>query len=113
VVTEVDPSVSGSALYPGGPAGWVYFTIQNPNPFPVTVTGLSWGTPVSLNTTACPSANVTLDASAPTTVNIPVSANTTSGVNQVFNVLDMAHSAPNGCQGVDFSVPLSVTGTQQ
>jgi hypothetical protein len=113
VVTEVDPSSPGASLYPGGPAGWVYFTIQNPNPFPVTVTGVSFGTPVSQNTTACPSANVSIDAGAPTTLNIPINANQTTGTLQVFGVLDMAHSAPDGCQGVDFSVPITVSGKQQ
>ena len=113
VVTAVTPGGSGAALYPGGPAGWVYFTVQNPNPYAVTLTGLSWGTPTSSNPTACPNANISLDPNAPTTFNVPVAANTTSGALQVFNVLDLAHSAPDGCQGVAFNVPVTVTGTQQ
>ena len=112
VVTAVTPSGSGASLYPGGPAGWVYFTIQNPNPYSVQVTGITWGTPTSTSTSNCPSANISLDPSAPTTVNISVPANTTSGTIQVFNVLDLAHSAPDGCQGVAFLVPVSVSGVQ-
>ena len=112
-VTAVTPGPSGSSLYPGGPAGWVYLTVKNPNPYPITITGYSWGTPVSTDTANCPSANISLDANAPTTASISVAANTTSGALQIVNVLDLAHSAPNGCQGVAFNVPVTVTGVQQ
>lgn len=111
-VNPVNPGAAAAALYPGGPAGWVYFTINNPNPYSVNITHLSWGTPTSSDTANCPSANVSVDASAPTTVNLTVAANSTSGAFQVFSVLDLAHSAPDGCQGVIFNVPLTVTGTQ-
>lgn len=112
-VTAVTPSGAAAVLYPGGPAGQVYFTIHNPNPYAVTITGLQWGTPVSTNTTACPSADISVDAGAPTTVSIPVAANTTSGAEQVNGVLDLSHAAPDGCQGVAFDIPVTVTGTQQ
>lgn len=113
-VTPVTPSGPGASLYPGGPAGQVYFQIANPNPFPVTVTGLSWGTPVSSNPTACPTSNVTVDANAPTTVSISVPANApASTAYQINGVLDLAHSAPNGCQGVSFTVSVQITGAQQ
>ncbi|MEV7028537.1 hypothetical protein [Kitasatospora sp. NPDC093558] len=113
-VTAVTPSGAAANLYPGGPAGTVYFKIANPNPYAVTITGLSWGTPVSLNTTACPSADVAIDASAPVTESISVPANTSgSTVFAIPGVLDMVHSAPDGCQGVAVSVPVTVTGTQQ
>jgi hypothetical protein len=114
-VTAVTPTGPGASLYPGGPAGAVYFIAGNPNPFPVTITGLTWGTPVSTNPTTCPSSNISLDPSAPTTVSISLPANTPSGAggSSVPNVLDLAHSAPNGCQGVTFDIPVSVTGAQQ
>jgi hypothetical protein len=113
-VTAITPSGPGASLYPGGPAGQVYFTIANPNPFAVTITGLSWGTPISTNTTSCPSANISLDPGAPTTASISIPANATAGTAyQINGVLDMSHSAPNGCQGVAFDVPLTVTATQQ
>lgn len=111
-VTAVTPGPGGAGLYPGGPAGWVYFTINNPNPYSVNVTHLAWGTPVSSDPTNCPNANISVDANAPTTVNLTINGNSTSGAFQVFNVLDLAHSAPDGCQGVTFTVPLTVTGSQ-
>jgi len=112
-VTAVGVSSSGASLYPGGPAGYVYFTVKNPNPYPITITGFSWGTPVSSNPTSCPSSNFSVDANAPLSASIPVAANTQSGAFQVLNVIDLAHSAPDGCQGVDVTVPLTVTGAQQ
>jgi hypothetical protein len=113
-ITALTPTGAAASLYPGGPAGSVYFQVANPNPFAVTITGLSWGTPISTNTTSCPSANISLDAGAPTTVSISIPANTPAGAAyQIPGVLDMAHSAPNGCQGVAFDIPVTVTATQQ
>jgi hypothetical protein len=112
VVTAITPGGSGNSLYPGGPAGFVYFTVQNPNPFPVNLTGFSWGTPVSSNPTTCPSSNFSVDAGAPTSTSIPVAATSQSGALQVFNVVDLAASAPNGCQGVDVTVPVTVVATE-
>ena len=113
-ITAVTPSGPGATMYPGGPAGPVYITVANPNPFAVTITGFTWGTPVSTLTTACPSSNISLDASAPTTASISIPANATAGTAyQINNVLDLAHAAPNGCQGVAFDVPLTVTAVQQ
>ncbi len=114
IVTAVTPGGgNASPLYPGGPAGWVYLTIQNPNPYAVTVTGLSWGTPYSTDTSVCPSSNISVDSGAPTTLDFPIAANSTSGALQINGVLDLAHSAPNGCQGNTFIVPVTVTGAQQ
>jgi hypothetical protein len=113
VVTEVTPSGAGATLYPGGPAGPVYFTIQNPNPFAVTINGYAWGTPTSNNTTACPNANVTIDANAPLTANLALAAGQTLTAVQINGVLDLSHNAPNGCQGVSFNAPVTVSATQQ
>ena len=35
-----------------------------------------------------------------------------SGALQVFNVVDLALAAPNGCQGVTVNVPVTVTATE-
>jgi hypothetical protein len=112
-VTPVNPSGSQASMYPGGPAGAVYFTVGNPNPFPVTVTKVSYGTPISFNTTVCANANLSLDSNAPTTLNISVPANTTTGTQSIPGVIDLAHSAPDGCQGAEFGINLTVTGVQQ
>jgi hypothetical protein len=111
-ITAVTPTGAGASLYPGGPPGSVYFKVANPNPFAVTITGLTWGTPISTNTTACPNSNISLDPGAPTTVSISIPAGSTATY-QIPNVLDLIHTAPDGCQGVAFDIPVTVTGTQQ
>lgn len=113
VVTPVTPAGAGASIYPGGPAGPVFVNIQNPNPFAVTVTGVAWGSPTSTNTSSCPSSNISLDAGAPTTVSISVPAASTASDVQLNGILDMAHAAPPGCQGVAFDIPMTVTGAQQ
>jgi hypothetical protein len=113
VVTPVTPAGAGASLYPGGPAGPAFFNIQNPNPYAVTITGLAWGSPTSTNTSSCASTNISLDAGAPTTVSISVPAASTASDVQVNGVLDLAHTAGNGCQAVSFTVPVTVTGAQQ
>ena len=112
-VTAVTPSGAGASLYPGGPAGPVSFTVANPNPFAVTITSLTWGTPVSTNVTTCANSNISLDPNAPTSVSISIPANGTSPTVVVPGVLDLAHSAPNGCEGQSFTVPVTVSATQQ
>ena len=107
------PTGAGASLYPGGPAGQVDFYVNNPNPYAVTITGITWGTPTSGDPTSCPNTNISLDSHAPTTVSLNVAANGASGPFVIPGVLDLAHSAPDGCQGVDFNIGVTITGTQQ
>jgi len=111
VIIPVAPS--NFTLYPGGPAGVVEYEISNPNPFAITVTTITYGTPISTNTTSCPSSNVSVDASAPTSFSTPIPANAVNDAFGIPGVLDLSHSAPNGCQGVAFLVPIQITATQQ
>lgn len=113
-VTPETPAGANANMFPGGPPGAVYFEVTNPNPFPVSLTGLNWSTPTSTNTGECASTNVSIDASAPTTMSaVTVAANATSPLLSVPGVLDLAPTAGTGCQGVAFDVVLTVTGTQQ
>jgi hypothetical protein len=113
VVTPVTPAGANASIYPGGPAGPVFFNIQNPNPYAVTITSVSWGTPTSTSTATCANSNISLDSGAPTTVSISIPGASTASNVEVNGVLDLAHSAPNGCQAVAFTIPLTVTGAQQ
>lgn len=113
-VTPVTPAGANASIYPGGPAGPVFFNINNPNPYAVTITGVTWGTtPTSTDTSTCPSSNLTLDANAPTTVSISVPANSSASDVEINGVIDLAHSAPNGCQGVAFDDSMNISGVQQ
>jgi hypothetical protein len=113
IVTPVTPAGANASIYPGGPAGPVFFNIQNPNPYAVTITGLSWSSAESTNVSSCASSNISIDAGAPTTVSISVPADSTASDVEVNGVLDLAHSASNGCQGVAFTAVVTVSGTQQ
>lgn len=114
VITAVTPSGSAATLFPGGPASAVNLTIANPNPFAVTINTWQWGTPISSNPTACANANIVVDANAPLTSSLSIPANATANTTYSVNgVLDLLHSAPNGCQGVSFTVPVTASATQQ
>jgi hypothetical protein len=113
-LTAVTPTGSAAMLYPGGPPSSVYFQVANPNPYAITITSITWGTPVSADPTTCPNSNISLDANAPKTgLTINVPANATAATFSEPSVLDLAHSAPDGCQGVAFDVSMTVSGTQQ
>jgi hypothetical protein len=113
-VTPVTPSGANANIFPGGPPGMVDFTVTNPNPYPVSLTGLNWGAVTSTNTGSCASANVSIDASAPTSMPaVTVAAGATSPLISVNGVIDMASTASPGCQAVAFDTVLTVTGTQQ
>lgn len=113
-VNPATPSGANANIFPGGPPGAVYFTVTNPNPFPVSLTGLNWGGVTSTLTGSCASSNVSIDANAPTSMSaVAVAAGATSPLISVNGVIDMASTAPPGCQAVAFDAVLTVTGTQQ
>jgi len=106
-------SNSAASLFPGGPAGSVYIQINNPNPYPVEITTVAWGTPTSNNPAACSNSVISIDANAPTTgLNWVIQANSTGPVTQILGVLDLSTAALDGCQGNGFSVPLTLSGVQ-
>ena len=105
-------AVTGAAdLYPGFTNGDLFFTITNPNPYPVTFTAMSSGAVTSSNVTACPSSNVTVDATA-TGLTINVAAGATSATVSILDVVNMASTALDGCQAKTFDIVLTLTGTQ-
>jgi hypothetical protein len=114
VIAGVTPAVG--TLFPGGPAAPVDLTIDNPNPYPVNVTSITWGTPSSPNTVECSSNEISIDAGASpsSTVNFTIAANTTSPTEVIPGVVDMASTAPSTCANLNFTIPVtSISGTQQ
>jgi hypothetical protein len=99
-------------LYPGFTQGDVYFTVTNPNPYPVRMTSATFGAVTSSNIPLCPSTNVTVAATASgLTLDIPAGS---VGTNlSIADVVSMGLSAPDGCQGKDFTIAMTLSGSQQ
>lgn len=99
-------------LFPGL-LGGLQFTVTNPNPYGVSLTGWSLGTITSSDPTNCPVSNVSLPVSTGTLgTAVSVPAHGTSSAVTLPGVLQMITNAANGCQGVSFNVALSLSGTQ-
>ena len=105
----VNAATATAELYPGGAAS-VYFTLTNPNPYPVNFTTMTPGAIVSSDPTNCAASNVT--AAGKTGLNVAVAANSTSATLSIPAVVTMLTTALDGCQGVSFTVPLTLTGSQ-
>lgn len=113
-LTAATVTVTGAAgaadLYPGYSAGNVYFTLSNSNPYPVTFTAMAAGTVTSSNPAACPSSNITVGAASG--LSLIVGAGATTLTQSVNGVVSMASAAPDGCQGITFTVALTLTGAE-
>lgn len=99
-----------SLLYPGGPAADVALVVQNPNPYPVTITGVSADGPVTASggIGTCTTHGVTFGtptSGLPFTVSPSASATVTLG-----GAAQMSATAENGCQGATFTLPVALTG---
>jgi hypothetical protein len=104
-------AVTGAAdLYPGFDDGDLHLSLTNANPYPITFTAMTPGAITSSNPTGCPASNLTVDATSG--LSLPVAAGATSGTQTIADVVNLATSAPDGCQGVTFTVALSLTGSQ-
>ena len=107
----VTAATGAADLYPGFAAGDVYFTLTNSNPYPVTFTSMTAGTVTSGAPSPCPSSNVTVANATGLSISVP--ANESVGVaRSIADVVTMVGAAPDGCQGVTFTIGLTLTGSQ-
>lgn len=106
----VTATTGAADLYPGFTGGRGYFTLTNPNPYPVTFTSMTAGTVTSSDPLGCPSSNVT--AADATGLSLPAAANATSTTESIANVVTMVAGAPDACQGIIFKISLTLTGAQ-
>ena len=118
VMAVTSPSAS-AGLWPGGPGAALSFTVDNPNPYPVSFS--TWTSTETISTsdpTNCPSSNFLMAASGTVTgdasTDVPANTASASGVSGSTNadVLTMKSSAPDGCQGVTVTVDLALSGSQ-
>lgn len=98
-------------LYPGFADGDVYFTVTNPNPYAVRFTSATFGTVTSSAPLLCPATNVTVDASA-SGLAIDVPANSAGTDSSIADVVAMASAADDNCQGVEFTIQVTLSGGQ-
>ncbi|CAB4916900.1 MAG: hypothetical protein F2825_06255 [Actinobacteria bacterium] len=95
--------------YPTTGPGTIAFTLDNPNPYPVTFTSLTVGA-VTTGTSTCPGTSVTgAQTIPPFAVALPANAPATSVT--LPGVLAMDINAPTGCQGAVFTVVITLAGT--
>jgi hypothetical protein len=96
-------------LYPGITGANLYLTVNNPNPFPVTVTS------VNANGAAVPDAG---HAAGCVTTGVSFTTQATSqtiGANGSLSFtvpgVSMTNASDNGCQGATFTIPVTFTAT--
>ncbi|MCB1002862.1 MAG: hypothetical protein KDB35_01630 [Acidimicrobiales bacterium] len=106
----VNATTGAADLYPGFTDGDVHFTLTNPNPYDVEFDSMTPGAITSSDPVNCPASNVS--AVGDTGLSLPVSANSTSGAQSIQDVVSMSAAAPDGCQGVTFTIALTLTGSQ-
>ena len=108
-VTVAAATATGD-LFPGH-SGRVFLTLKNTNPFTANFTSVTAASVASGDPTNCPAANVIV-ASLPLTVSptISVPSGSTTGTHSISGLVTMSSSAPNKCQGVSFTVTLTLSG---
>ena len=112
VALTITAAVSPTAdLYPGG-SGALQFTVTNTNPYSVTLTTYTTSTITSSDQTNCAASNVSATTSGTLGASIVVGANATSTVQSLAGLVLMGGSAPNLCQGVTFTITMTLAGTQ-
>lgn len=103
-----------SYLVPGGPAADVILRVDNPNPVPVQVHGVSANGTITADPghPACTVTGVTFTApGAPLSPTVTVPAETTTLVH-LPGAASMATSSLSACQGATFHIPVTLTARQ-
>jgi hypothetical protein len=110
-VTLTVTASSGTAdLFPGFTQGDLHFSIDNPNPYPVTFTSFTESGITSSDNIACPASNVTVNDGG--AISVLSAANAVGAPGTIADVVTMAGAAPNGCQNKVFTITLTLAGSQ-
>jgi hypothetical protein len=120
-LTVVADTSHAPDLYPGA-SGAIYFSITNPNPYPVTLTSATVGTPHNQDTaSACQAStngttNLTVTGGAiPINVTVPARAGSGGGnpaavTASLPGAIQMTMQADPTCQAQLFLVPVTLSG---
>ena len=114
-LSTVDVSASTSAsLYPGV-SGDVLVKLDNPNPYPVTVTAITGSGTVAADAghSGCTTTGVTFTNQTGLSLVIPAKSGGVDGVLQttLTNAASMSNASLNACQGATFTIPVTLTGS--
>lgn len=108
-LTTVDVSASTPAtLYPGA-TGDVLLRINNPNPYPVRVTGVTGSGAITSDAGASCTASTGVTFTNQTGLTLDVAANAQATFTLSGSVA-MSNASHTTCQGAVFTVPVSLTG---
>jgi hypothetical protein len=113
--TAIDIDVvarSGAAdLYPGFTEGDIFFTLDNDNPYPVNFDEFTVNEITSSDPTNCPASLLDVDDSV--AIDIDLAASTVSPVDsEIADVVTLSSAAGDACQGVEFTIDLTLSGSQ-
>jgi camelysin-like metallo-endopeptidase len=109
VNVTVAAATAANDLFPGLP-GTVKFTLKNTNSFTTNFTSVTGATVTSGNPSGCPASNIIV-ATLPLTIStITVTSGQTTGTQTISTLISMSSTAPNPCQGVAFTVALTLSG---
>lgn len=109
VNVTVTAATAANDLFPGH-AGTVKFTLKNTNPFTTNFTSVKTVSVSSGNETACPAANI-LVATLPYSIStISVASGQTTATKTISGLISMSSTAPSTCQGMSFTVALTLSG---
>jgi hypothetical protein len=112
VAVKADGTTGSADLLPGR-QGAAYFTLHNPNSLDVTFDEVVPGASVvSDNTALCGSEYVSIAQTLPFEIRpaVTVSPGGTSGIQSIPDLVRLAPNAPSTCQGVTFTVTLTLSG---
>ena len=107
-LTTTAVTVGSNLLFPGG-AGDVKITINNPNPYAVTVTSVNGnGTITSDKGAACnASTGVTFTNTSGLSIVVPAGGSNTA---TLAGKAAMSNASDNSCQGAVFTIPVTLVG---
>jgi hypothetical protein len=110
VALTISTGTASGDLYPGFTGGDVFLEVSNPNPYAVDLTSAAFGTVTSSDPTNCPASNISTTSSA--SLSLHVAASSTDQAVTIPDVVTLDSSAPDGCQGVTFTIATTVSGSQ-
>lgn len=106
----VTATVPAAQLYPGKTAANLYVNINNPNPYPVTVTSIvRTAAPITAagGIGTCTTTGVSMTDQTGLTINIAAGGDYTG---PLAGAVSMDNTSDTGCQGATFTIPVTASG---